>query len=470
MDPLGIDCWMRIVLLQPIASWPALFAISTAVRDAIRLARESAFYGEAAIILALSAEKTARLQWQAATHVAKFGLLLWLDPDLADSARGGCICSSELFCGCKKAVACAGEVKWLALCGTIGRFFAAQLAQTCKALQGLVLTHCGVYSGGIAKGDILRTFLKAGCFSELRMLEAGAPEHQFDTVGLDGRDDGVIDVLPQLAEVAPKLEVLNVRYSQSQGGLDYPHLEVLLRKCSRLRHLDLTMVMTWRDFNPVLEMLGELLPELESLAAGGGLLPHGLTINRQVLDNFFAATGKTLKNLQLQSCDVRPYGAPTFGPLCCMRRLNLAGTLTLLPHANIAETAFGEWLRRSGPELLELVMMCAFLGDDGLSDEELVRQVCECETFAAQCCTLIHRDNPPPQCLFSVRFTALHDSPRLKQGFPVHIMDLHKKSCVLAMDGFFRRVQPLGGLTKPPLVPADPGDMLMSSMVSKFLR
>mmetsp|Transcript_45337 Transcript_45337/g.84878 ORF Transcript_45337/g.84878 Transcript_45337/m.84878 type:complete len:231 (-) Transcript_45337:2-694(-) len=197
------------------------------------------------------------------------------------------------------------------------------------------------------------------------------------------------------------------------------------------------MVMTWRDFNPVLALLAEHLIGLESLAAGGGLVAHGLVMSVHVLNDFCMAFRKSLKNLQLQSCSVQPFSVPVFHEFSLMRRLNLGGTLLLFEGFNLLTHPFGRWLQQIGGNLLEFIVMGAILAEEELTDAELASEVDACERFCRACCC-----NIEDASFFFAKFTAVNDTPRLRKGVPTPVTRLHGLSAALALPPFLDRLQP----------------------------
>ena len=60
------------------------------------------------------------------------------------------------------------------------------------------------------------------------------------------------NALSSLAKSFPTLTALDVGYASVQRGVSFEEVDLLCRRCDRLRHLDLSMVMTYVDFTPCL--------------------------------------------------------------------------------------------------------------------------------------------------------------------------------------------------------------------------
>ena len=60
------------------------------------------------------------------------------------------------------------------------------------------------------------------------------------------------NALSFLAKSFPTLTALDVGYASVQRGVSFEEVDLLCRRCDRLRHLDLSMVMTYVDFTPCL--------------------------------------------------------------------------------------------------------------------------------------------------------------------------------------------------------------------------
>ena len=72
-----------------------------------------------------------------------------------------------------------------------------------------------------------------------------------------------------LGHAFPTLEGVDVGYAAIDGGVAFRDVELLCTACAGLRHLDLSMVMTLRDFGPALRLLAKHAPNLISLAVHG---------------------------------------------------------------------------------------------------------------------------------------------------------------------------------------------------------
>ena len=88
------------------------------------------------------------------------------------------------------------------------------------------------------------------------------------------------DILSTLSAAFPTLTALDVGYADVADGVSYNEVERLCDGCPRLRHLDLSMVMTYRDFSPCLLTLSRKAPHLTSLAI------HGLQLQASGLEAF----------------------------------------------------------------------------------------------------------------------------------------------------------------------------------------
>merc|ERR1712032_1710526 len=175
------------------------------------------------------------------------------------------------------------------------------------------------------------------------------------------------------------------------------------------------------------------IDRLESLAAGGGVVTHGLAISVTVLNNFLIKFGDSLHHLQLQSCALRPFTVPALHQCTQLRHLNLGGTLLLFSSPDLSYFQFGQWLLNVGQHFAELVLMGAILADETLESADILMQVLTCQEFCRVAC--------PQAQILHANFTAVNDSPRLKQGFPTNIGKLHEQSALLALPSFLNRAR-----------------------------
>ena len=75
--------------------------------------------------------------------------------------------------------------------------------------------------------------------------------------------------LDMVGPACPSLTALDVGFASLDGGVQIEDLLRLCRPQRRLRHLDLSQVMTYRDFDPGVAVLRQHAPQLESLALYG---------------------------------------------------------------------------------------------------------------------------------------------------------------------------------------------------------
>lgn len=78
-----------------------------------------------------------------------------------------------------------------------------------------------------------------------------------------------------IAQAFTQLQVLGLGYCDIKGSVDIEDVELLFANCTELRHLDLSMIMTFVDFSPAVAFLGA---QLESLAV------HGLAFDQNALE------------------------------------------------------------------------------------------------------------------------------------------------------------------------------------------
>ena len=88
------------------------------------------------------------------------------------------------------------------------------------------------------------------------------------------------NTLSLLGVCFPTLTGLDIGYANVRGGVSFEEVETLATCCEGLRHLDLSMVMTYRDFSPSLVSLSKQAPNLTSLAI------HGLNLQTHALETF----------------------------------------------------------------------------------------------------------------------------------------------------------------------------------------
>ena len=109
-------------------------------------------------------------------------------------------------------------------------------------------------------------------------------------------------LLARLGAALPALDAVDVAYARTPRGVSYADVGALLERAGgRLRHLDLSQVMTYVDFGPALRALGAHAPELRSLAV------HGLTLPDAELDAFANGCAR-LRRVHFVRCDVSARG------------------------------------------------------------------------------------------------------------------------------------------------------------------
>jgi hypothetical protein len=77
------------------------------------------------------------------------------------------------------------------------------------------------------------------------------------------------NTLSMLAGSFPTLTDVDIGHAHVHHGVSFDEVDQLCRRCEGLRHLDLSMVMTYVDFTPCLLTLSNLAPRLVSLAIDG---------------------------------------------------------------------------------------------------------------------------------------------------------------------------------------------------------
>ena len=135
-----------------------------------------------------------------------------------------------------------------------------------------------------------------------------------------------------LANAFPTLHGLDVGYARIDGGVAFRELELLCRACSGLRHLDLSMVMTLRDFGAGLRLLAQHAPNLTSLAI------HGLDTPADALLTLARGCSQ-LSTVHFVSCR-RDHDAALIDFLnaaCSLTALDLTGGYERLPECGLLE-------------------------------------------------------------------------------------------------------------------------------------
>ena len=113
------------------------------------------------------------------------------------------------------------------------------------------------------------------------------------------------NALSFLAKSFPTLTALDVGYASVQRGVSFEEVDLLCRRCDRLRHLDLSMVMTYVDFTPCLLTLSKHAPQLVSLAI------HGLEMQSFALLAFGIGC-PLLVRVYFRHCGIAPNGLLAF--------------------------------------------------------------------------------------------------------------------------------------------------------------
>jgi hypothetical protein len=139
------------------------------------------------------------------------------------------------------------------------------------------------------------------------------------------------DLLPVVVAMAAPLEALDLGYLRVPSGVDFPFCADLFHR-KPLLHLDLSGVMQWKIFDPVLEMILAELPGLESLAI------QGLQLSDAVFGRFCRGC-RQLRHLQMRGCSTpqAPFVAPAYTACKNLRVADFAGTMALLTPAEAAE-------------------------------------------------------------------------------------------------------------------------------------
>ena len=127
------------------------------------------------------------------------------------------------------------------------------------------------------------------------------------------------------------LEALDLGYLRVPSGVDFPFCADLFHR-KPLLHLDLSGVMQWKIFDPVLEMILAELPDLESLAI------QGLQLSDAVFGRFCRGC-RQLRHLQMRGCSTpqAPFVAPAYTACKNLRVADFAGTMALLTSTEAAE-------------------------------------------------------------------------------------------------------------------------------------
>jgi hypothetical protein len=141
------------------------------------------------------------------------------------------------------------------------------------------------------------------------------------------------DTLSLLGGSFPTLTAVDVGYARVRRGVMPNELEQLCRRCGALRHLDLSMVMTNRDFSPCLLSLSKHAPRLVTLAI------HGLELQTHALEAF-AVGCPLLARVHFRRCGYRPEGLLAF--LRAAR--NLRDLDLSLGNAHVLHDVLEDWL------------------------------------------------------------------------------------------------------------------------------
>ena len=101
--------------------------------------------------------------------------------------------------------------------------------------------------------------------------------------------------IDMVGKACPSLTALDVGFSSIDGGVQIPHLHQLCKGGGgRFRHLDLSQVMTYCDFDGGITVLSKFAPELESLAV------YGLHVSDAALESL--AQLRRLTTVHLVAC------------------------------------------------------------------------------------------------------------------------------------------------------------------------
>lgn len=353
---LGADCWARFAAFVPLVAWSALAGSSRTTRDAVVRAARGELYQGSELTLCLGQGLLEGFEGLACTAVRAVRLVADVERDLLPLQ-----------------LRLPASATALALVGATWRLFSPPRSRPLfHQLTFLDLT--GLARG---RGEVLRACIDTDSIKSLRELRAGAAHSE--TAEVDASDT-VIDHLPGLARATPRLEALDIGYSQSAFGLDFPDCEKLIRGCSGLRHLDFSMVMTWRNFDRALEIIAEYLPGLQSLAV------HGLQISARAFLQFSTRCRASLENLQLRACEVDRAVFPAIFSLPALRRVDLSGTLLLFEQADLSGQPVGRWLDERGQGLLELVLGGVVLPHEEQEEADLLDWVASAGTWCRSRC------------------------------------------------------------------------------------
>ena len=177
-------------------------------------------------------------------------------------------------------------------------------------------------------------------------------------------------LLARLGAALPALDALDVAYARTKEGVSYNDVGALLERAGgRLRHLDLSQVMTYINFGPALRALGANAPELRSLAV------HGLSLPDAELDAFARGCAR-LRRVHFVRCELSARGFRLFlREARSLLHVDLSGAGRSLSSEPTIPEVLLEWIqarRREGlPPARSLVLK--HFGDGGW----LVRKVDE---------------------------------------------------------------------------------------------
>mmetsp|Transcript_125948 Transcript_125948/g.367986 ORF Transcript_125948/g.367986 Transcript_125948/m.367986 type:complete len:454 (+) Transcript_125948:141-1502(+) len=416
---VGGDCLARFAVFAPLTSWLALVAVSRSTREAVGRAARGVPYRGAELDLRLDCHSATdallRALLAAVAQLGVHSLRLSVEADLAPEDLP------------LPALQLPPSAEGLTLHGGAWRFFIPEVGFRSHNLLLLDITELES-----SRGNVLKACARLGTLTALRELRAGCPPAERLQV------DNVVDQVFSVPDFAPRLEALDIGYSCSVGGLDIASCSALFHGCRSLRHLDFSMVMTWRDFDPVLELLTKMRLPLESLAI------HGLQLSSTALADFCTVCRTSLANLQMRSCDLDPSALPPLLDLPSLRRVDFGGTILVIPQEEFMSFTLVRWLQQHGPKLTEVVLTGVILvheePEDG--DEQLFRHVRSCEEWCRGCC--------PNAARCQVELTAVSTVHR--RGSPVPVMRLKQEphgNRWRQSPRFFERVHPTYGRALP---------------------
>ena len=165
-----------------------------------------------------------------------------------------------------------------------------------------------------------------------------------DTYGPPHRPSLLLD----LSTHFPTLTALDLGYATVEGGVQPSDVGALCTKCAELRHLDLSMVMTYVDFGPALRLLAAHAPHLTSLAIDGLATPADDLL-------LFGQCCTQLTTLFLLSCRYSVAGLAAF--LAAATRL----TTLDLSYGDFPRDVIFDWIaqRESTARPVERLVVCS---------------------------------------------------------------------------------------------------------------